>query len=158
MILASLGLVALSAGIAPAKTQAVIPKDWIKITAGPVLTLAAPPGTYFQTAQGADSFVGTLAGPGFELQLDYGAFSDPLTDKSRFSAYSAKNATIDGKAALVVRGTSLDRRIELVGLHVPNLGQSGRGSSSLTIMGTISDPKEEAVVRQMFGTIQFTSN
>ena len=158
MILASLGLLALSAGVAPAKTQAAIPKDWIKISAGPVLTLAAPPGTHFQPAQGADLFVGTLVGPGFELQLDYGAFSDPLTDKSRFSSYSPKNATIDGKSATVVRATSLDRRIELLGLHVPNLGQSGRGSLSLTIMGTISDAKEEAVVRQMFGTIQFTSN
>ena len=100
MILASLAA-GLSAGVAPAKTQAAIPKDWIKISAGPVLTLAAPPGTHFQPAQGADSFVGTLVGPGFELQLDYGAFFDPLTDKSRFQL-SPKNATIDGKSATVV--------------------------------------------------------
>ena len=86
------------------------------------------------------------------------AFSDPLTDTSRFFAYSAKNATIDGKSATVVRATSLDRRIELLGLHVPNLGQSGRGSLSLTIMGTISDVKQEGAVRQIFNTIQFISN
>jgi hypothetical protein len=115
-------------------------------------------GTKFQRQTGADSFVGILVGPGFELQVDYGAYSDPLTDKSRFAAYSAQLTHIDGKPATIVRatpaGASADRR-SFIGLHIAQLGQSGRGSLGLTISGPVPDSDREALVLRMFDTIRF---
>ena len=132
--------------------------DWISLKIGSILTLEAPAGTTFKTVPG-DSFVGALTGPGFALQLDYGLYSDPLTDQSRFSKYNAETAKIDGRAAMVVEGMPKNSKVpgRFIGLHVPNLGHSTLGTLSLTVAGTVPGQKEITVVRHIFATIHFVS-
>lgn len=131
---------------------------WITVKVGSVLTLDAPPGTTFKAAHG-DSFVGTLAGPGFALQLDYGLYSDPLTDRTRFSAYASQVIRIDGRAGSLVSGTlkRSSRHGEFIGLHVPQLGHSPLGALGLTIAGVVPRAKEVDVVRRIFQTIRFVA-
>jgi hypothetical protein len=158
-VLTSLSLAALRAWIAPAAGAPATPADWIIIAAGSFLTLKAPQGTRFEARSGADSFLGVFVGPGFALQLDYGAYSDPLTDQSRFTAYSAQSIHIDGKPATIVRATPAGHSADLgrfIGLHFPELGRTGRGSLSLTITAVVSDSRQEELVLRMFDSIQLT--
>ena len=131
---------------------------WISVKIGSLLTLKAPAGTTFKTVPG-DSFVGLLAGPGFALQMDYGLYSDPLTDQSRFSTYSAEPVQIDGRPAIVVRGTPKRSSTpgQFIGLHVPQLGHSSLGTLSLTVAGIVPEQKEITVVRRIFDTIHFVT-
>ena len=131
---------------------------WISLSIGSILALEAPAGTTFKPVSG-DSFVGMLTGPGFALQLDYGLYSDRLTDQSRFSQYKAEAAKIDGRAATVVQGTLKDSKTpgRFIGLHVPNLGHSTLGTLSLTVAGTVLGEKEIPVVKRIFDTIHFVS-
>ena len=131
---------------------------WISVVVGSLFEVNAPSGSYFTKQSGADSFAGRLVGPAFELQIDYGAYADPLTDKSRFAQYSANSIRIDGKPAIIVRATLTGAAVErntFIGVHVSELGQSGRGSISLTMSGIVSDTEREALVLEIFSSIRF---
>ncbi len=159
-ILAPLWLLALGAATAPPVAAAAIPADWITVSADSILTLKAPPGTRFRKERDTDGFVGTFVGPGFVLQLAYGAHSNPLADPRPYVAYVAQPAQIDGKPATIVSATvadpAADRRY-FIGLHVPELGRSGRGALSLTISGTAATPGEEGLMLRIFETIRLKS-
>jgi hypothetical protein len=153
------GLLALFALIAPAASAHGTPAEWITISVGSLLTIKAPPGTQFQARPGADSFLGIIVGKGFELELDYGVYSDPLTDRSRFATYSAQSIRIDGKPATIVRATPAGHSTDqggFIGLHVRQLGQSMLGSLSVTITAVVSNAEQEQLIRQIFESIRFT--
>jgi hypothetical protein len=138
---------------------APVPDDWVTVAAGSLLTIEAPAGTRFESARGADSFVGKFVGPNFVLSLDYGAFSDPLTDRSRFADYSMRTVSIEGRSARVIEAKVTNRSdgpSEFIGLHVPAIAQSGRGPLSLTMTSVVSDAAANAVVHRIFETIRLT--
>jgi hypothetical protein len=156
--LSSLGLIVLQSWIASAVSAPAVPADWITVAAGHVLTLQAPPGTRFETRPGADSFLGVFLGAGFEIQLDYGVYSDPLAERSQFSSYKSEPTRVNGKPATLVHATpnkgSSTYRGTFVGLHVTELGRTVVGELSLTLIGLVSDEAQEALIRRIFATIR----
>jgi hypothetical protein len=158
LILGSSALLVL-AGDARVLAEAPVPVDWVNLSIGSLLTLAAPPGTRFEPGRGADSLVGTLVGPNFKLQLDYGVYSDPLTDQSRFMTYWAEKILVDNKPATIVHATVASPSTDparFIGLHVPQLGKSGLGALSLTLSSVVSDSEQQGILDRMFGSIHFT--
>ena len=129
------------------------PSDWEPVAVGTILSLRAPHGTSFQKQSPGDSFVGRLTGPGFDLQVDYGPYSDPLTDKSRFEGYTSEPFSVDGHKALLV--FAKQSSTQFVGVHVPSLEATPVGPLSLTIAGRIA-PGAKAAVVNLFSTIKFT--
>src|SRR5262245_33322748 len=124
------GVLSLCALIGPAAGAPGSSTDWVTLSVGSFLTIKAPPGTQFQSRRGADSFVGVIVGNGFELELDYGVYSYPLTDRSRFATYTAEPIRIDGKSAMLVRATpasSSSGQRGFIGLHIPHIDQSVLG-------------------------------
>ena len=157
-MLAVLCVLALTVLTDLAVAQPAPPPDWIEVAAGNVLTLRAPLGTTFLQGHGANSFVGTFSGPGFALHMDYGAYSDPLTDSVRYGAYQTQVTRIDGKAAMIVfgaRAAASSDRPYFIGLHVPDVAPSAIGPLRLTMTTTLKVRNGEAVLRRIFETIRF---
>ena len=73
---------------------------WHSTDTGPFSVLL-PPGWKYEPAQGTDSFVGTFAGEGVELQFDYGWYTgdpeDPADPTQR-----VHHETIAGRTAKIV--------------------------------------------------------
>jgi hypothetical protein len=82
-----------------------------------------------------------------------------LTDQSRFTGYLAQKILIDGRSATIVHAATLAGPAaapgRFIGLHIPQLGHSGRGALSLTLSSVVSDSKQEALVGCIFDTIRF---
>jgi opacity protein-like surface antigen len=95
----------LIAGAAPSlAADAQLPADWGVVSAGAAFTLHAPPGTHFEPRSGIDSFVGEFVHPDFKIQFDYGMYSNDLADMRSDGRYQQQQATVDGRAAVIVWG------------------------------------------------------
>ena len=148
-----------SAVMRAARGEASIPPGWSTIAVGRILTLQAPAGTRFLQQAGTDSFVGTLAGPGFALDLDYGAFSDPLADLSGLQHSAVAETRIGGQPTRIVTGIAVrqaDGGRYFIGVHVTALQVAGSRPISLTISGQVQGPQQQQLVRQMLATIRFS--
>ena len=131
---------------------------WIRIVAGGGLSLQAPHGSRFVQGRGADSLSGTVSGPGFALDLDYGAFSDPLTSVDTFSRVAADETLIDGRPARMVFATltrPAGNRLYFFGLHVPSLAPGVQGSLKLTVTAHLRHTRELILIRRIVETIRF---
>jgi hypothetical protein len=136
------------------------PGDWVEITVGSILTLRAPPGTVFRAQRGKDSFTGSLKGPGFDLDLDYGALRGRSAPVPAIPAGSStENVLIDNKPARITfrqvdRGPDLHGRYS-VGLEVTQLETPGGKPLMLNLSGSADGLEQQVAVRKVFTTIRF---
>ena len=132
--------------------------DWIRVVAGGGLSLQAPRGSRFVQGRGTDSLSGTVSGPGFALDLDYGAFSDPLTAVDAFSRVETDEMLINGRPARMVFATLITpvgNRPYFFGLHVPNVAPGVQGSLKLTVTAHLRQTRELILIRRIVETIRF---
>lgn len=159
-----------------------VPSDWIIVDAGTAFSLRAPQSTEFVPAVGIDSFLGSIRGPGFLMDFDYGNYSNSLSGENGIYPSSAQWITIDGKAAVILSSDTVQTEpgcltepllapsvpYHFVGVHVPDvgpkrsilervlrLGDALRNPIKLTIYGCVSRPEDVAIVKNIFRTITF---
>jgi hypothetical protein len=131
---------------------------WVELAAPGALAISAPAGTSYHPRRGADSLVGAFRGPGFELNLDYGVYSDPLLDEGRYPSAHRSEISIDGRPGqLVTLGAPLDGGRYFIGLHVPRVTASPLGPVRLTMTGRVEREEDLALVRRMLQTIRFVA-
>ncbi len=132
-----------------------VPENWIEVTVGRLLRLRAPVGTYFEAKPGVDSYVGIIKGPGFELALDYGHYSDSLgNDADIYKIYQAHTICLDGKSARLIQAT-LTTGSEILGLNVADLGSDGLGTLGVTVIGILKQPQGLDLIRRVLESIRF---
>ncbi len=139
---------------------AAIPGDWIKVTVGGVLTLWAPPGTSFIPRDGTDSLVGSIRVPGFDLDVDYGTYSAPLTATDSFRRVETASILIDAKPGKTVRATLLKPANGMhyfFGLHVPFVKLGALGPLKLTMTANVARQEQIELMRRLIHTIRFKS-
>lgn len=132
--------------------------DWIRVDAGAGLSLQAPRGSRFVRGNGVDSLSGTVSGPGFVLELDYGAFSDPLTSLEAFSKVEAGEALIDGRPARLVFATLIrpaGKQLYFFGLHVPGVARSAQDGLKLTVTAHLRKRSDLVLIRRIVETLRF---
>lgn len=142
----------------PAGAIATASADWIRVVVGAGLRLQAPRGSRFVQGRGADSLSGTVSGPGFALDLDYGAFSDPLTSLDAFGRVETHETLIDGRPARIVFARltrPAGNRPYFFGLHVPSLAPGVQGSLKLTVTAHLRQTRELILIRRIVETIRF---
>ena len=139
--------------------QQPLPNNWVNIAVGTLFTLRAPPGTRFRSKHGKDSFTGSLEGPGFALNLDYGLGPKSLPPVAMTSDVSVEDIMIDNKPARITfrppqRGPDqhgrYSVRLELIQLETP-----GGQPLMLSLSGHADGPEQQMVVRKIFTTIRF---
>jgi hypothetical protein len=142
-----------------ATSQSDMPRDWIEVSVDKVLTLRAPPGTAFQPQSGIDSFTGTLRGPDFTLDLDYGPFAALSADQSGIADYAVQDTLLDGKQAKIVSGildAGSPTQSYFIALYVTGLRTATASRPlGLVITGRLSRPDHQTLIRGIFATIRF---
>jgi hypothetical protein len=131
--------------------------NWITLRAGNAFTLRAPPSTTFKPEQGIDSFVGAFENPKFEIEFDYGAYSDTLERFRNEPAVHSEQIVIDGRKALFVSGPDKDGGCALfTAAYVSVAGQAGHWpNTALEIGGCAGSPETVETLRAIFQTIKF---
>ncbi len=135
-----------------------IPADWERVAADTVFSLSAPAGTTYTPGQGIDSMIGSFDAASFQLNFDYGAYSDPLTHLHDNDGYQTREVEVDGRTAIIVSAYApaySDQQPYVIGIHFPNLGQSVVGTQRLTVYTMLETPDDFAMIEQIYGTIQF---
>jgi hypothetical protein len=139
--------------------QPSVPGEWVNISVGAVFTLRAPPGTEFRRKQGKDSLTGTLKGPGFALDLDYGLGPKSLPPVTVTPDVSVENVMIDNQPARITFRTPQKGPDPHggypVGLEVIQLETPGGSPLRLNLSGRAEGPEQQTVVRKVFTTIRF---
>lgn len=135
-----------------------VPPDWIKVSVGSDFDLMAPAGTSFRPGKAIDSNAGEIVTPDFTLSFDYGLYSNPLNDMSRYTNHETHDARVDGKPALIVTANTprfpTDRPY-FIGIHFPKVKTSILGAVKLTIEGQLDVEDRYTTVERMFRTIRF---
>lgn len=132
--------------------------QWIELSIGHAFVMQAPPGSRFVPAAGTDSFVGEIRGPGFTLQMDFGRYSNPLSNSGSMRQAQSVETRIDGRAARIVRGILATPEASgryFTGLHVPEVASTAIGPVKLTLSGAVRRERTHAVLLRMFATIRF---
>jgi len=150
----------LSEAASPA--QPAHPKDWSLFSTGNGFTFYGPFRTGHDRLQGEDSAVGRIEGAGFALEYDFGLYSNPLEGMKNLSDYSESHVKIDGRDAVIRRGTIMEngRQRYAIGLYVPQVyvswGLRPDGNwVSLEIGGEAGTEAERKTVEKLFSTIRF---
>jgi hypothetical protein len=143
------------------RVQAIeVPSGWEKIDTKQGFSFYAPPGTRFQRLQGKDSSVGEIVGPTFNLQYDFGYWSNDLSEAKNNQDYSEDRVVIEGRDGLIKRATfsSEGGQTYFAGLYVQQAvfhrAYPGRWAA-LEIHGTAASVQDRAIIEQMFKTVQF---
>lgn len=132
--------------------------QWIELSVGHAFVMQAPPDSRFVPAAGTDSFVGEIRGPGFSLQMDFGRYSNPLSDSGSMREVQSVETRIDGRTARIVSGilaTPAAGGRFFTGLHVPEVASTAIGPVKLTLSGAVRRERTHAVLLRMFSTIRF---
>ncbi len=138
--------------------SAEVPADWVRVSADSVFSLFAPAGTAYQPGEGIDSIIGTFDAADFQLQSDYGAYSDSLITLSEVDQYQAWDVEVDGKSAKIVTAYAplySTERPYFIGIHFPELGETVIGKTRLTIYALLASPDDYALIEKIYVTIQF---
>ncbi len=148
----------LAPGAGPAIADGATSADWIRIDAGAGLSLQVPRGSRYVQGKAVDSLSGTVSGPGFTLDLDYGAFSDPLTSIEAFSKVETDTATIDSRPARIMFATftrPVGNRPYFFGLHVPRVAPGAQDGRKLTVTAHLRRRGELTLIRRIVDTLRF---
>ena len=132
--------------------------EWVELAVGHALVMRAPPGSRWVPAAGIDSLVGEIRGPGFTLQMDFGRYSNPLSDSGSMRQVQSVETRIDGRSARIVSGilaTPAAGGRLFTGLHVPEVASTAIGPVKLTLSGAVRRERTHAVLLRMFATIRF---
>lgn len=132
--------------------------EWIGLDVGAGLSLQVPRGSRFLRSSGVDSLSGSVSGPGFDLDLDYGAFSDPLASFDAFSKVEASEALIDGRPARIVFATLIRparNRPYFFGMHVPAAAPGAPDSLKLTVTAHLRQRSDLILIRRIVDTFRF---
>lgn len=135
-----------------------VPADWVRLDANSAFSLSAPAGTTYTPAQGIDSMVGSFDAAAFQLNFDYGAYSNSLSNLSEEEDYQIRDVEIDGKPAKIVTAVApsfSEQQPYFIGVHFPDLGQSVVGTKRLTVYAMLESPDTYPLIEQIYGTIQF---
>ncbi len=149
--------VALAAALAVAlPTAADEPaKGWVRITAGKAFTFEAPPDTVSVPVQGIDSFVGQYRSASFELDFDYGPYSNDLSGYREDARFVSETETIDGKHAVIVTGPNSDPQCShYTGVYVL-LSQQGWNKTALMMEGCAFKPSGIDDLHRLFRSLHF---
>lgn len=158
LLIAVAGVGGLVTWPARARADGEVPVNWPELAVERIFTLRAPPGTRFVSRTGVDSRVGTIVGPGFTLELDYGAYSDRFDDLTPYDQVSASAIDIGGKVGRLVRGRHkkpAGGNDYFIGLYVPAVAPGTPGPLSLTLTATVRRRASADLLVRMFGTIYF---
>jgi len=130
---------------------------WAEVRVPGAFRIRAPAGTVYTPAPGPDSVAGAMTGPRFELHVDFGLYSDPLTGQ-RYENAESRTLSIDGRTAILTTGQvrgGPQGKPHFIGLHVPDVAPSGIGSLKLTFTGWLSAHDDYVLVESMLQTIEF---
>jgi hypothetical protein len=141
-------------GVSPALSNDLGGK-WISLSADKAFSLRAPAGSSYQPLQGIDSFVGKFSGPGYELEFDYGIYSNSLGELRADPKFETENTRIDGHDAFIVSGPTSSKHDwncsgYLVGVYV-TLPQA----NALEMHGC-TDKEKVDTVKTIFRSLKFS--
>ena len=134
------------------------PPDWTRLYAKDAFSLLAPPGTRFVPLQGINSFVAAFKNPTFNLEFDYGMYSNSLDEFIGDRRFTVESTTIDGLNGRLVTGPRPDdartgcRHQTLI--YVVN-SYVGLGMSALEMEGCTDDESQIPVIQRIFKSIKF---
>ncbi len=140
----------------PTRVKVIAPKGWGKISASGIFSFYAPKGTSFARLHSDDSFLGTIKGPNFDLQVDLGQWSNDLSGMKSEPDYEDVQITIGGRLALIRTAGNE------VGLFVPAIACSNSygmprcAPDKLEIHGTAADALGVKRAKTMFRSIEFS--
>ena len=134
--------------------------QWETFNADDDFTFRAPVGTRLVRQRGTDSHIGKIVGPGFDLNFDFGMYSNDLSGVRSLPGYVAQKVVINGHPGMFI--TALENNHYLVGVYVKDLscahmvvGLGCRGWISFDVHGSATDSKSVGTVRRLFETIAF---
>jgi hypothetical protein len=121
----------------------------------PGFSLCLPPGWQHLPGAGTDSTVGSLRGPGLEIQYDLGLYSDPLREPEGAADFQARPAELLGRPVRWVRYrlNREGRTWHLLGLHVPEVRRSRMGPLRLTLLARTAEAERVEAATAILGSL-----
>lgn len=138
---------------------AATPSDWQERDLGG-FALRTPANMQLR-AGGTDSQAGTLTSDHLRIDYDFGLYSDPLAQREDTFDYQSEPVTVDGLPARQVQFRLPDaagQSRSCIGVHVPQVRQSGMGSIRLTVLACTDKPDQLKNVPAMFMSIRFNDS
>jgi hypothetical protein len=139
--------------------MAATPPDWRARDLGG-FTLHTPADMQLR-AGGADSQAGTLTSGSLRIDYDFGLYADPLVQREDALDYQSGAAIVDGMSARQVHFRLQDaagQSRSCIGVHVPQVRQSGTGPLSLTMLACADKADDLKDVPAMFASIRITGS
>ena len=141
-----------------AEDPASDPPGWTRAEIAGELSLALPPRLELVPGKSADSIVRTYRSDSLRLVIDYGRYSNSLTDIEG-EDLERRSVEVDGRAALLVTYREPDGQSDLpyvAALHVPDVGKDGR-VVRLTLIGWSASERIRAQAVKILRSVEFTT-
>jgi hypothetical protein len=133
-----------------------VPEGWSRVEVAGEFSLALPPKLKAVPTAGADSLVHRFRGEGLTISIDYGRYSNPLTNLSGNDL--VRNVVrVDGRSAELVTLEETDESAGLVytaALHVPEVGRP-RVKFTLVAQAASEEARDRGVLVAM--SLRFTA-
>jgi len=139
--------------------MAATPPDWRARDLGG-FALHTPADMQLRTG-GIDSQAGTLTSDSLRIDYDFGLYSDPLAQREDALDFQSCGATVDGLPARQVQFRLQDaagQSRSCIGVHVPQVRQSGMGPLRLTVLACADKPDQLKDMPAMFASIRLTGS
>lgn len=132
-----------------------LPSDWVQIEAAGTFSFWLPPDLAEVSTRGIDSVVRRWESEDLTALMDYGRFSDPLTEYSAQKSYQETSEQIAGHAARIVSFRQ-DDGWAFTAVHFPNLGSNASGHTlKLTLVVKSSPQLSQDVPLQIVRSVSF---
>jgi hypothetical protein len=157
-IFAALIVFSLSSPCLAAETN-INTENWVLLNAENAFTLRAPPETKFKQQQAIDSVASSFENPKFEINFDYGHYSNTLGGMKSDPSYKVEDILIDGRKGVLVTGAGKAHwgcKDLVTAAYVVVARKSGDwGDTRLEIDGCAKSPEDISTLQEIFRTIVF---
>src|SRR6202000_1378609 len=103
-LLCAVGFVSLFFAVSSSAEEISDMSNWVTLSAGNAFSMRAPADTKFKKIQAIDSFASAFENPKFEINFDYGLYSNTLSDMRSDPAYKSEDILMDGRKGILVTG------------------------------------------------------